>query len=53
MGLTLDEPIENDVIEEINGIKVAIDFKLVDEVKKVTLDFQEDGLVLMGTDSCC
>nr|WP_240515343.1 hypothetical protein [Fictibacillus aquaticus] len=57
MGLALDEPEENDVIEQINGIRVALDFRISDHAKGITLDFEDTregaGLVMKGQSDCC
>jgi hypothetical protein len=53
MGLALDESQENDQIETINGIQVSIEDRIVAESEKITLDFDGNGLVLVGMDNCC
>ena len=56
LAITLDEPIESDKIETINGIKVAFDSQ-VTGTEELTLDIEENengaGLVLVGASSCC
>jgi hypothetical protein len=37
----------------VSEITVAIDSRIVAETKKITLDFQDEGLVIMGMDQCC
>ncbi|WP_428909978.1 iron-sulfur cluster biosynthesis family protein [Niallia sp. Krafla_26] len=55
-AITLDAPQENDQVETINGIKVAIDSQ-VTGTEELTLDKEEsqngEGLVLIGASSCC
>lgn len=41
MGLALDEPKENDVLRNINGIDVAIDNRILSHTHHLTLDYQE------------
>lgn len=57
MGLALEEPMEGDIVETINGIQVAIEDSIHGETKKLTLDYKEtpsgSGLVMLGTESCC
>ncbi|MFC7319722.1 adhesin [Halobacillus campisalis] len=48
MGLSMDAPEESDQVETINEIQVAMDSRVVDMVKEVTLDHQDGGLVLAG-----
>ncbi|MGE7604034.1 adhesin [Peribacillus sp. NPDC097675] len=56
MTLSLDAPQETDVIQNINGIKVAIDSQIT-SVEELTLDKEEnqdgEGLVLLGGSNCC
>lgn len=56
IGLALDEPEEDDIVIEANGIRVAIDPSIEIEAKESTLDFNEqaNGFVLSGNDrDCC
>ena len=53
MGLALEEPTENDVVETINGVVVAFDRDVVDFTGDTTLDIQNGGLVMVGGASCC
>ncbi|KPV45066.1 hypothetical protein [Alicyclobacillus ferrooxydans] len=57
IGLSLDEPEEDDVIDVVNGIRVAIENRVVPQTVQVTLDYQttptESGFVLRGSSSCC
>jgi hypothetical protein len=57
LGLALEEPMEGDIVETINGIQVAIEDSIHGETKKLTLDYKEtpsgSGLVMLGTESCC
>ncbi len=55
--LTLDEPQENDIMDVINNVKIAIDPLVGDKVIPITLDIVIDedgtGLVINGGSSCC
>ncbi|MCF2649703.1 adhesin [Niallia circulans] len=55
-ALSLDTAQENDQIETINGVKVAIDSQIT-ATEELTLDKEEnqngEGLVLLGASSCC
>ncbi|WP_407974737.1 HesB/IscA family protein [Bacillus altitudinis] len=58
VGLSLDNPAENDTVQEINGIQVAIENTVLSATEGLTLDVQESpqgaGFVLVGIDnSCC
>jgi hypothetical protein len=53
LGLALDEPTENDVIQTINGIVVAVEKTVIAHAGTITLDVQGDSLVILGNDSCC
>ncbi|MCA1203324.1 MULTISPECIES: HesB/IscA family protein [Bacillaceae] len=57
LGISFDAPEENDIIEEINGIKVAIDKDVKDTLEGLTLDNDEtpngSQFVLLGMDQCC
>lgn len=50
--ISLDQPEESDTVQTINGIKVAIDSK-IPGTEELTLDNEENGLVLLGASSCC
>lgn len=56
LGISLDVPGENDIVEEIDGIKVAIDKNVKDAVVGLTLDNDEtpngSQFVLLGMDQC-
>lgn len=56
VGLSLDEPKDTDMIQEINGVRVALDQDIKDSVEELTLDNDEtpDGsrFVLLGMDQC-
>ncbi|GIN86024.1 hypothetical protein J6TS2_24100 [Heyndrickxia sporothermodurans] len=56
-AVSLEDAAESDVIKNVNGIKVAIDPHLIDTVKDLTLDYEENensaGLVVTGGSSCC
>jgi len=57
LGLSLNEPEDADLVQEINGVKVALDQDIKDSVENLTLDNDEtpDGsrFVLLGMDQCC
>jgi Fe-S cluster assembly iron-binding protein IscA len=57
MGMALDEPQENDQVEELNGIRVSIDERIVSYTEELTVDFQKTeqgaGLVFLGQEDCC
>jgi len=40
IGLSLDEPQDDDVIDVVNGIRVAIENRVVPQTVQVTLDYQ-------------
>lgn len=55
--MALDEPENTDIIEEINGIRVAFDHRIKDQTSTLKLDFEDSqhgaGLVMLGQDECC
>ncbi len=53
--LTLDKAQENDIVERINHIEVALDPTIADLVRNVTLDIDldEEGPALIVSSSCC
>ena len=55
-AISLDKPEESDMIQTINGIKVAFDSQITG-TDELTLDKEENkegaGLVLIGANSCC
>jgi Fe-S cluster assembly iron-binding protein IscA len=59
--MALDEPKENDVLRNINGIEVAIENRILSHTQNLTLDFKETAsgphLVIKGSKSshngCC
>lgn len=57
LGISLDAPEANDIVEEIDGIKVAIDQEVEDTLEGLTLDNDEtpngSQFVLLGMDQCC
>jgi Fe-S cluster assembly iron-binding protein IscA len=57
MGLALEEPSANDVIETVNDIQVAIEKDILPYSQDIALDYQETpsgaGLVMLGNDNCC
>lgn len=40
LGISLDEPHDDDIVQVINGIKVAIENHVVPQATRLTLDFQ-------------
>lgn len=59
LGLGLQEAEDKDVIEQVNGLTIAIHPDVKDQLSNVTLDVEEQdgemGIVLNGYDanSCC
>lgn len=59
LGVSLQEAEKNDVIEQVNEIKVAIQPDVKEQLNGVSLEVEEDsgemGLVLIGynNSSCC
>lgn len=57
LGISLGSPEENDMLEQVDGIKVAIDKDVKDTVEGLTLDEDETPngpqFVLLGMDQCC
>ncbi|WP_077325024.1 adhesin [Virgibacillus siamensis] len=57
VGLSLEEPKDTDVIQDINGVQVALEKDIKDSVEELTLDNDEtpEGprFVLLGMDQCC
>jgi len=55
--VALDEPTEEDVVEDVNGITVAFDKLIHGQTAGMSLEFQETpqggGLVLRGNESDC
>ncbi|HEF1855928.1 MULTISPECIES: HesB/IscA family protein [Bacillus] len=56
-GMSLATAQEDDIVQTINGVEIAINQKIVDTVDKLTVDFEgkgeESGLVFRGGESCC
>lgn len=56
LGLSLAEPLSDDIVEVINDIKVSIENRVVPHTQDVTLDFRSteagSGLVLVGQSNC-
>ncbi|KPV45657.1 hypothetical protein [Alicyclobacillus ferrooxydans] len=56
LGLSLDEPHDDDIVQIINDIKVAIENRVVPHTQDVSLDFKSteagSGLVLVGQTNC-
>lgn len=56
-GMLLAMAEEEDIVQTVNGLEVAIDKKVLDVVDKLTLDFEgegeEAGLIFHGGESCC
>ncbi len=59
LGVSLHEAEENDVVEQVNGLNIAIEPDMKDQLNGVTLEVEEEngemGLVLNGynNSSCC
>ncbi|TDL33050.1 adhesin [Jeotgalibacillus sp. S-D1] len=59
LGLALDSPEENDVMQTVNTISVAIDPQILILAENITLDVQDTpqgrGIVMMGLpdSDCC
>lgn len=55
VGLSLDEPKENDIIETINEIKVAIQPNMVPFLEGLSLVYnpRTNGIVLIGNNQSC
>lgn len=56
-GVSLDAPEAEDVVKSVNGIQVAIDPTISNDVEQFTLDKEAspegDRLVMLGMNSCC
>ncbi|UTR13956.1 adhesin [Salipaludibacillus sp. LMS25] len=57
IGIALDKPGEDDIVEEVNSIQVAFEKAIYYDTKKATIDLQQgdegEGLILKGiTESC-
>lgn len=50
--ISLDLPQETDIVKTINGIQVAIDAKIT-KTDDLTLEKEDNGLVLLGASNCC
>lgn len=59
LGVSLQEAEESDLLEEVNGLSIAIQPEMKEQLNNVTLDVEEEdgemGLVLNGYNhsSCC
>ncbi|MBY7141779.1 adhesin [Virgibacillus sp. NKC19-3] len=55
IGLSLEAPKDTDMVQEINGVRVALDQDIKDSVENLTLDSDENDarFVLLGMDQCC
>lgn len=55
-GLSLEEPQDDDIVQIIDDIKVAIENRVVSYTQDLTLDYQVNesgsGLVMVGGSSC-
>jgi hypothetical protein len=51
--LSLDGATEEDTVVVINGIKVAIEDKVLSHSETITLDVQGESLVMVGDTGCC
>ena len=56
LGLSLADPEDDDIVQVVNGIRVAIENRVVPHTQAVTLDCQSteagSGLVLVGQSNC-
>lgn len=56
-GVSIAEEEATDVIEMVNGLKVAMDQHIAEVVKSITIDFEDapdgPGLVVSGGGNCC
>ena len=59
LGVSLQEAEENDLLEEVNGLNIAIQPEMKEQLNDVTLELEDQngemGLVLNGYNetSCC
>ena len=59
LGVALQDPEENDVLEQVNGLNIAIQVDLNEQLSNVTIDVEEEngemGIVLNENNnaSCC
>jgi Fe-S cluster assembly iron-binding protein IscA len=49
----LDVPEEHDVIKEVNGVRVAIDQRVLSMAEEVTIDMLNGSLSLVGLPENC
>ena len=59
LGVALQEPEETDILEQVNGVNIAIQVDVNEQLSNVTIDVEEEngemGIVLNGYNntSCC
>lgn len=57
IGLSLAEPGLEDIVEMVNGIRVAVENRVAPQAQHVTLDVRNtpsgSGLVMLGSGGCC
>ena len=59
LGVALQEPEENDVLDQVNELNIAIGVDVKEQLRNVTIDVEEEngeiGIVLKGynNSSCC
>ncbi|WP_280770208.1 adhesin [Salipaludibacillus daqingensis] len=57
VGLAMDDPNEEDIVEDINQIKVAFEKSIYKDLENVTIDYQQtpqgESLVLEGLNQGC
>jgi len=55
--LSLDEATDNDIVETINGVQVAIEKSVLEQTEGLMLDYETSshgsGLVMKGANDCC
>ena len=55
--LSLDEATDEDIVETINGVQVAIEKSVLEQTEGVILDYERsnggEGLTLKGANECC
>ncbi|HJV46037.1 MAG TPA: hypothetical protein VJ824_09985 [Bacillota bacterium] len=51
--MALEEPLEEDIVQTINGVRVAIDKRIETEAENITMDTKDNQLVLVGINNCC
>ena len=56
VDVSLDEPQENDIVEEVNGVRVAFENRIYTHMTTKALDLQKtqhgEGIVIVGGENC-